>query len=74
MGYMKPPTLGEIGVLTWIMVGLLFGFGVVGLVVAHRAPPDKQDLAHALNFLSSCSLGLGVMLAVIYKIIHRWLG
>ena len=71
---MKSPTHGEIGVLTWVMVGLLVGFGLTGLVVAYRAPPEKHDLALALNFLSGCSLGLGILLAIIYRIVRRWLG
>ncbi len=74
MGLMKSPTPAEIAVLTLVMVGLLIGFGLTGLAVAWQAPPEKHDLAHALNFLSSCSLGLGILLALTYRIVRRWLG
>lgn len=67
----KPPTPAEYAVITVVIAGLLIIFGVVGLVVAFRAPPEKHELALALEHRAFLSLGIGIGIAFVYWLIRR---
>jgi len=62
----KPPTPSEYAVLLVFSAGVLILLGIVALVMALRAPPEKHDLAIHLEHVGLCSLGLGTGLAFIF--------
>jgi hypothetical protein len=67
----QPPTPTEYAVIAWVVAGLLIAFGVVALVFSFRAPPEKHELAVALEHRGFWSLGLGVGIASIYWLVRR---
>ena len=61
----RPPTPAEYAVTAVLIAGSLIGFGVVGFIFAFRAPPEKHELALALEHYSAWSLGIGIGVALI---------
>jgi hypothetical protein len=51
--------------------GVLMILGIVAVAMALRAPPEKHDLAVALEHLGLLSLGLGAGLAFIFWLYRR---
>jgi hypothetical protein len=70
----RPATPQEYAVLAIVIATVLIGLGLLGLVVAFLAPPDRLESAQALSFLSCWSLGIGVLVAAAYRIARRWNG
>jgi hypothetical protein len=68
----QPPTPTEYAVITWVIAGLLIAFGIVALVFSFRAPPEKHEIAVALEHRGLWSLGLGVGIAGIYWLVRRF--
>ena len=67
----KPPTPAEYAVIAVLISGSLIILGVVGLVFAFRAPPEKHELALALEHYSAWAIGLGVGIALIAWLVRR---
>jgi uncharacterized membrane protein len=67
----KPPTPSEYAVLVVVSSTVLIIIGIVAVVMALRAPPEKHDLAVHLGHIGLCSFGLGVVLAGIFWLYRR---
>jgi hypothetical protein len=67
----KPPTPTEYAVIAWVIAGALIVFGIVALVFAFRAPPDKHEIAIGLEHYGLWSLGLGIGIIGIYWLVRR---
>ncbi|RJP76464.1 MAG: hypothetical protein C4522_17915 [Desulfobacteraceae bacterium] len=61
----RSPTPFEWALALYFVAVLMIGFGIAGLVVAHRAAPDKEAAALALEYRAFWFLGLGVGVALI---------
>jgi hypothetical protein len=61
----RPPTPAEYAIVAGLISGSLIIFGIVGLIFALRAPPEKHALALALEHYSAWSIGLGLGVALI---------
>ena len=48
------------------------GFGVMGLIAAQGAAPEKAELALALEQRALWTLGLGCVLAIAFRVFRRW--
>jgi len=62
----KPPTPSEFTVIAVVVVISLIAFGVAAVVISFRAPPEKHEMAIALEHLGFWSLGLGVGVAGVF--------
>jgi hypothetical protein len=67
----KPPTPAEYTVIVVLIAGSLIILGIVGFVFAFRAPPEKHELALALEHYSAWSIGLGVGVALIAWFVRK---
>jgi hypothetical protein len=67
----KPPTPSDYAVIAVASSGILIVLGVVAVVMAFRAPPEKHDYAVALEYLGFCSLGIGALIAFIFWLFRR---
>jgi len=72
MHFSKPPTRFEWALAIHLIALLMVGFGVAGLVVAHRAAPEKEALALALEHRALWSLGLGLGLVLVFWVVRRF--
>jgi hypothetical protein len=70
-GPFRKPTPAEFLVIFFLSVASLLGIGLVALIAASRAPPQKHDSAAQLVRLGLWSLGLGVASIVGYWIYRR---
>jgi hypothetical protein len=68
----KPPTRSEYAVIVVVIAGLLIAFGGVAVLVGLRAPPEKHEVATALEHRGLLSLGLGVGIASIFWLFRRF--
>jgi len=68
---LKPPTPSEYAVIVVVSSGILIVLGVVAVVMALRAPPEKHEFAVALEHLGFWSLGLGALIAFIFWLFRR---
>ena len=71
MNSVKPPTPSDYAVIVVVGSAVSIVLGIVAVVMAFRAPPEKHDLAVHLEHLGFCSLGLGVVLAGIFWLYRR---
>lgn len=69
----KPPTPSDYAVILALVVLVFIGLGVAALVVAFRAPPEKHDLAVALEHRGFWLLGIGVGFANIFWLRRRFM-
>jgi len=67
----RPPTPAEYAVAAVLIAGLLIGFGIVGFIFAFRAPPEKHELAMALEHYSAWSLGIGIGVALVAWLVRK---
>jgi hypothetical protein len=67
----RPPTPAEYAVAAGLISGSLIVFGMVGLVFVFRAPPEKHELALALEHYSAWSLGIGAAIALISWLVRK---
>lgn len=68
----KRPTPTEYGVIVVLLSAIFIILGIMALVVAFRAPPEKHDLAVALAHRGLWSIGIGVAIGVLYWLIRRF--
>jgi len=67
----KRPTPEEWAVIIVFFSFIFIAFGIVALVVAFRAPPEKHSLAVPLAHLGFWSLGIGGAIAVGFWLIRH---
>jgi len=67
----RPPTPAEYAVAVVLISGSLIGFGIVGFIFAFRAPPEKHELALALEHYSALSLGIGIGVALVAWLVRK---
>jgi L-asparagine transporter-like permease len=67
----KRPTPTEYGVIAILFSVIFIILGIIALVVAFRAPPEKHELAVALAHRGFWSIGIGVAIGVGYWLIRR---
>ncbi len=67
----KRPTPSEYAVIVVFIAVLFIVLGVLGFVVALRAPAEKHELAVQLMRYSAWSLGSGVLVGFIYWLYRR---
>jgi hypothetical protein len=67
----RPPTPVEYLVVVVLISGSLIGFGIVGFIFAFRAPPEKHELAIALEHYSAWSLGIGIGVALVAWLVRK---
>jgi hypothetical protein len=70
-GPFRKPTPAEYLVIFFLIVAWLLGMGIVALVAASRASPEKHDLAVQLVRLGISCLGLGIGSIAGYWIYRR---
>jgi cell division protein FtsW (lipid II flippase) len=70
-GPSRQPTPAEYFVIFLLITVSLVAIGVIALVAASRATPEKHDVSVQLVRLGICSLGLGVGIIVVYWIYRR---
>ena len=68
----RETTPAEYAVLVVFGSALFIIVGVVALVVAFRAPPEKHELAVAVAHRGFWSLGIGIGIAVAYWLYRRF--
>lgn len=68
----KRPTRAEIAALVVFSSVVSLVLGIVALVVAFRAAPEKHDLALALAHYGWRSLIFGVVIAIAFWLFHRF--
>lgn len=71
MRFSKSPTSFEWSLAVYFIAALIIGFGVLGLVAAHRAAPERAEAALALEHRSLWALGIGCALAFGFWIFRR---
>jgi Na+-driven multidrug efflux pump len=71
MRFSRPPTSFEWSLAVYLIAALMIGFGVIGLVAAHRAAPDKAEAALALEHRALWTLGIGCAVALLFWIFRR---
>ena len=69
----KRPTLTEYAIIAVVLTVLLIVVGIVALVIAYSAPPDKAHLAAQLARYGWLSLGLGVFVGVAIWLFRRFM-
>ncbi len=74
MRFTRPPTSFEWALAVYLVATLLVAIGVVGLVVAYRAAPEKAGLALMLEIRSLWTLGIGFGVAIVFWVFRRWTG
>ncbi len=67
----KKPTPAEYSVLVVFASALFIILGIVALVMGFRAPPEKHELAVALEYRGAGCLGFGVAIAFVFWLYHR---
>lgn len=70
----QKPTPSEYAVLTVLASAVCIVLGVVALVVAFRAPEEKQELAAVVMRGGWVSLGIGLTIAVAFRLFRRFAG
>ena len=68
----KRPTRAEFAVLVVCFSALCIVLGLVALVVAFRAAPEKHDLAVALAHYGWRTLILGVVIGMAFWLVRRF--
>ena len=71
MRFSRPPSLFEWSLAVYFIAALMVGFGVVGLVAAHRAAPEKAEIALVLEQRALWTLGIGCGLALLFWVFRR---
>ena len=72
MKFSRPPTVFDWALAVYFIAALMIGFGVVGLVAAHRAAPEKAVEAAALAHHSWWVLGTGLGVALVFWLFRKF--
>jgi hypothetical protein len=67
----RSPTPFEWALALYFVALLMIGFGVFGLVAAHRAVPDKEAAALVLQHRAFWFFGMGLVVALVTWIFRR---
>lgn len=67
------PTPSEYAVIAVVIAGLLISFGMAGVAAGFFAAPEKHLVARALIKLGGTMLGLGILVAVAYWAVRRFM-
>lgn len=67
----RETTPAEYAVLVVFAAAFFIIVGLISLVVAFRAPPEKHDLAVALEHRGLVLVGVGVAIAFLYWVYRR---
>lgn len=67
----RETTPAEYAVLVVFGAAFFIVLGVIALVVAFRAPPEKHELAVALGYRGLMFVGLGLAIAFFYWLFRR---
>ena len=68
---LKDWTPEEFGVIFWIVILILVGFGAVCLIVGYRAPVEKAEQAYKLIRIGYGFLAVGFATYFIYSLVRR---
>ena len=68
----RETTPGEYAVLAVFLSAAFIIVGIIALVVAFRAPPEKHELAVSVARHGLWSLGIGIAIAVAYWLYRRF--
>lgn len=68
----KEPTPSEYAVLVWFASVVFIILGVVAIVIGLRAPPQKHELAIALEYRGCCCLAIGFAILGLYWLYRRF--
>jgi hypothetical protein len=60
-------------VLIWFISAGFIVVGLIALVAGFRAPPEKHDLAVAVEYIGAWCVGIGVAVALGYWLVRRWM-
>ena len=67
----RETTPAEYAVLVEFGAAFFIILGIIALVIAFRAPPEKHELAVAVCYRGLWSLGIGVAIACAYWLFRR---
>jgi hypothetical protein len=67
----RRPTPFEFALVFYFIALLLIGFGIASLIAAHRAPPEKAEIAAAVELRAWWSLGLGTGIGFLFWLFRR---
>ena len=67
----REPTPSEYAVLVWFVSLVFIVFGIVALVMGLRAPPEKHDVAIALEQRGAWCLVIGLGVQFLYWLYRR---
>lgn len=67
----RPPTPAEFAVIALLIAGSMIALGIVGFIFAFRVPPEKHELALALEHYSGWSLGMGVGVVLVFWLVRK---
>jgi len=70
----RKPTPSEYAVLVVFISAVFIILGIIALVVGFRAPIEKHDLAVTLECRGAWCLGIGVAIAIGFRLFLRILG
>lgn len=68
----QKPTPSEYAVLTVLASLIFIAFGIVAIVVAARAPADKEAVATIVMRYGFMSLGIGVFIGIVFWLFRRF--
>ncbi len=67
----KPSTPSELAAIVVCTATVLIVPGLVGLAYGHLAPPEKRDVAVAAPYYGGWALGLGLFVAITFRIVRK---
>lgn len=71
MHFPRPPTSFEWSLAVYSIAALIIGFGVMGLIAAHRAAPEQAETALALEQRALWTLAIGFGLAILFWLFRK---
>ena len=72
LGFLRPPTRGELKVIFFFAGMASFVLGVVAIVAGLRAPADKAILAHQAIFYGGACIFFGVLFMISLWLLCRF--
>jgi ABC-type polysaccharide/polyol phosphate export permease len=69
----QKPTSAEYTVIVWCLSILFIVLGIIALVVAFRARPEKHVLAMLLAWRGVICIGVGFGILFLYRLIRRFI-
>jgi hypothetical protein len=61
LGFLRPPTRGELKVIFFFAALPCFVLGTIGLIAGIKAPAEKSELAHQAIFYGSAAIFFGLV-------------